>query len=258
MKVFLVVPDGIYRAGLVVPVPGPKFVIGRDPACELRATSEAVSRRHCEITVGLRDVRIRDLGSTNGTVVNGQILKNEGTVIRHGDRLQVGPLEFVLRVVVAAPAKPGAVEEPQEPTAVSPTLQLPPVPSPKSAISIEKPADALPVSVPTILPALNLTLENSGVRSAAVEAPRTLKSPPAELEPAPKSGATSDTVASGLPSAGTDLDMPALPKERSSPDIPMKPKSKPSLDLDGASKAALDILKKMKKQSANPPPSETT
>jgi predicted component of type VI protein secretion system len=52
-----------------------------------------VSRQHCQLLVGLDDVRIRDLGSRNGTLVNGERVVGE-RFLNEGDQVQVGPLVF--------------------------------------------------------------------------------------------------------------------------------------------------------------------
>jgi len=49
-----------------------------------------VSRRHAALEVAGTEVRIRDLGSTNGTFVNG-VRIDRGTVLRPGDRVDIGP-----------------------------------------------------------------------------------------------------------------------------------------------------------------------
>ena len=47
------------------------FSIGRDPSCDLQVTSRSVSKRHAEILHTQAAVIVQDLGSTNGTFVNG-------------------------------------------------------------------------------------------------------------------------------------------------------------------------------------------
>jgi two-component system, NtrC family, response regulator GlrR len=49
---------------------GDTVVIGSDPSCQLVLTDPTVSRFHCELTVKDGRVRVRDLGSRNGTVVD--------------------------------------------------------------------------------------------------------------------------------------------------------------------------------------------
>lgn len=76
-----------------VPLKKERFVIGRAKECSLRAGSDAISRRHCEIVRGPEGILVRDLGSRNGTHVN-DIKIDKETPLNHGDRLRVGPLEF--------------------------------------------------------------------------------------------------------------------------------------------------------------------
>src|SRR5512141_2336897 len=49
-----------------------EYVLGRDPACELVLNGDAVSRRHARLTVGVAELFIEDLGSANGTFVDGK------------------------------------------------------------------------------------------------------------------------------------------------------------------------------------------
>jgi pSer/pThr/pTyr-binding forkhead associated (FHA) protein len=71
------------------------YVIGRGSDCDLQMPSaeefQTVSRRHCLLCVDLPNVRLRDLGSRNGTIVNGeQIGRPECWPLP--DELGVGPL----------------------------------------------------------------------------------------------------------------------------------------------------------------------
>lgn len=81
------------KEGTLVPLKRDQFLIGRSSSCTLRAGSDAISRRHCEILTTDAGVTVRDLGSRNGTLVNGVRISKE-TPVREGDRLQIGPLEF--------------------------------------------------------------------------------------------------------------------------------------------------------------------
>jgi pSer/pThr/pTyr-binding forkhead associated (FHA) protein len=106
MHVRLKVLQGSH-AGKELPVPAPKFVIGRGDDCQLRPQSDAVSRRHCEIMITENEVVVRDLGSRNGTFVNGERV-GEVAVLLAGDQLRIGPLEFemVVEQTVAKPKRP--------------------------------------------------------------------------------------------------------------------------------------------------------
>jgi pSer/pThr/pTyr-binding forkhead associated (FHA) protein len=71
------------------------LVIGRDPQCDVRLDSICVSRRHCCLTEINGLVLVRDLGSTNGTWINGR--RVESGHLRPGDELSVA--NFAFRVV---------------------------------------------------------------------------------------------------------------------------------------------------------------
>ncbi|MFQ5731780.1 MAG: FHA domain-containing protein [Planctomycetaceae bacterium] len=76
-----------------IPLSSPKFLIGRESDCHLRPNSDMVSRHHCAFTIDDFAVRLRDLGSTNGTLVNGERIR--GVVqLNAGDEITVGKLQF--------------------------------------------------------------------------------------------------------------------------------------------------------------------
>ena len=98
MEVKLIVASG-KSVGREIPVAGPKFLIGRADDCQLRPHSEEVSRHHCEIQVEQGRVLIRDLESRNGTLVNGQRVEGQRE-LKMGDLLQIGSLQFEVRLIV--------------------------------------------------------------------------------------------------------------------------------------------------------------
>ncbi len=65
------------------------LVIGRSPKCEIQVDQESVSRNHCRIRFEGGEFLVRDLGSTNGTYVNDDLVHDDGR-LRHGDQLKVG------------------------------------------------------------------------------------------------------------------------------------------------------------------------
>ena len=77
--------------------PAGEFMFGRGPECDVRPNSDLVSRQHCLLKVTEEVAMIRDLGSRNGTLVNGKLVTAE-QALGHGDTLQVGPL--VLEVLL--------------------------------------------------------------------------------------------------------------------------------------------------------------
>ncbi len=88
----------------------PGVVIGRGSAATLRIDDPGVSRRHAEMWVQPHpmgpQVSIADLGSTNGTLVNGH--RVEQAVLRNGDTVQLGSTYVVVRIPVPTgpPASP--------------------------------------------------------------------------------------------------------------------------------------------------------
>jgi pSer/pThr/pTyr-binding forkhead associated (FHA) protein len=64
------------------------IVLGRSRTCDLALPSADASRRHAEILGTRKGFRLRDLGSTNGTFVNGERIEQHQ--LRPGDRIQIG------------------------------------------------------------------------------------------------------------------------------------------------------------------------
>ena len=90
-------------------------VIGRRHDCDLRIPLLSVSRRHCQLVSNEDTLKVRDLGSRNGTFINRK--RTEETIVRPGDYLKIGPLTFLLQIngkpeEISPPAS--AVKKPAE------------------------------------------------------------------------------------------------------------------------------------------------
>jgi len=96
MDVILKVLDGA-KKGAKVAVKKNEFLIGRSQDCHLCVGSNAVSRKHCRLTRGDNKVAVEDLGSRNGTLVNGKKI-GEQVELKSGDELTVGPLKFLVTI----------------------------------------------------------------------------------------------------------------------------------------------------------------
>lgn len=74
---------------------GVRLVIGRAAGCDLELSDQSVSRRHVELVYGDKGVVLRDLGSGNGTRVNGERVTER--LLVHDDEIAVGQtrLRFV-------------------------------------------------------------------------------------------------------------------------------------------------------------------
>lgn len=85
------------RIGSRIFLPEGETILGRSEFCTVVLDIESISRRHCSILVSGDDVRILDLGSTNGTWLNGRRLQSkEPTPIEVGDRVEVGEIVYKL------------------------------------------------------------------------------------------------------------------------------------------------------------------
>jgi len=73
----------------MVVVKGPTFVIGRAADCNLQLMHSTVSRHHCQLSEIGRFTTVRDMGSSNGTYLNGNLLRGV-QVVRGGDKLSLG------------------------------------------------------------------------------------------------------------------------------------------------------------------------
>jgi hypothetical protein len=78
------------------PGSGTSFTIGRTQDCDLRIADLSVSRRHAQLDRGEDGWLLSDLGSHNGTRVNGWLVR-EPVPVHSGDILQFGSAMFVIR-----------------------------------------------------------------------------------------------------------------------------------------------------------------
>jgi pSer/pThr/pTyr-binding forkhead associated (FHA) protein len=88
-------------------------VVGRHTESDARIDSSRVSRKHCCLAIDRDGVLVRDLGSRNGTRVNGRKIKVG--LIRPGEELGIAHLRYRLEINdetrEAAPAHPRPVLE---------------------------------------------------------------------------------------------------------------------------------------------------
>ena len=87
-------------------------VIGRGQQASFRIPHGQISRRHCELLESKGSVFIRDLGSTNGTMVKGTMLPSKTKVpIRSGSVIRLGDLAFRIDYVEPNDGRTSQVED---------------------------------------------------------------------------------------------------------------------------------------------------
>ncbi len=147
MKVKLHIKQGD-KPVRVLTVRGPEAIFGRAHGNAVRIPSHAVSRRHCRLVVRETRVTIEDLQSLNGTFLNAQRVEGVREV-RPGDRLQVGPVTFLVDFVIgneSASLSPREQEEPDliDPEEIDVTLEEPAAPPTQSEMPTAKRPSAGP------------------------------------------------------------------------------------------------------------------
>ena len=239
MKLSLVVAQGVH-SGKVIPITTADFVIGRDPQCQLRPASPAVSKQHCGIAVRDGKVYVRDCGSTNGTFVNGEQIAAEREV-KSGDRLRVGPLEFDLKVETGAPAAKPA--QPAAKPAVARAASAKPAPSAAAVAT-----DTVPEGGTVIMTAAQARDPDDRSNSTTI-----VDAPGAGLEDDPDHAAalllgmddgpagTTPTVEQFSADPTTVMEMPALGAK------PDEKKAETKTSTDSASAAAEALSKYMRR-----------
>ena len=147
-------------------------VLGRFEAADLPLDVEGVSRKHARITRAGPAVNLVDLGSKNGTFVNGERI--DVAALHHGDRIQLGPV--TLRFVLVQPGGAPKMETP------SPVLQLTPrerevaMHVARGSTNVEI-AQALGITRRTVATHLERIYEHLGIHSRAALATLVGQSP---------------------------------------------------------------------------------
>jgi pSer/pThr/pTyr-binding forkhead associated (FHA) protein len=176
------------------------LVVGRHPECGLQLNEGFPSRRHARLVVVENTVWVEDLGSRNGTFVNGVRIA-EKTRVNAGDRLRFDIEEYDLHSATAPQPAPTGEETQFRPIS---SLNLPPKedlpPPPREQVN-------QPVKEPVKEPAKEVVAEASGVyqRPGAWADPdafgggenKTKYIPPEALKAMISDSGAASTVASG-------------------------------------------------------------
>lgn len=116
-------------------------ILGRRHDCDLRIPLPEISRRHARLIKQSGELLAEDLGSANGTTVNGQRIQQQR--LAAGDRLELGPVTFLIQIDGTPPdgnsANPAQIETQIQDTDDGPTSNTDPDP-------FTTPDDSLPPS----------------------------------------------------------------------------------------------------------------
>ena len=167
-KLILSLENSVIRE---VPLDKERIMIGRKPTNEIQIENLAVSGEQACIVTILNDSFLEDMGSTNGTLVNGNPIKKH--ILQNNDVIEIGKykLKYVASVTAQAPAedfektmilrpsaKPAAPKPVSKPApAAKPSMPPPtpkpsmPPPTPRSSMAPTPPAAAKPA--PAVTPA---------------------------------------------------------------------------------------------------------
>ncbi len=150
----LIVNPGTPQAWEIQLKPGANR-IGRGDAADFQIPHPSVSTTHCEITVTDQGVHFKDLGSTNGSFLNGAPVTE--SALQPGQRLQLGGIALVFEGASAAGVAPVTVAKPlptaqlvgqQQSASAAPPVSMPPPPRAGGLrVSISKPEGHAPQPV---------------------------------------------------------------------------------------------------------------
>jgi pSer/pThr/pTyr-binding forkhead associated (FHA) protein len=205
------------------PLDKDRVTIGRKPQNDIQIENLAVSGEHACIVTILNDSFLEDLGSTNGTLVNGNPIKKH--ILQSNDVIEIG--KYRLKYVVEKVAGASAPVEDFEKTMVMTR-------SPKAAAAAPKPAAPAPAAPPTAAP---------GFKSAAPAQANPPTAAPGFKSVAPAQ-ANPPTAAPGFKSAAS---APAVPPQAA-------PAPKPAASAQAAPAPAAPASKPAAPAPAVPPP----
>ena len=149
---YLQVLQGRWREAKLALPNGRPCIIGRIESCDLTFAEDMVSRAHASLTAVGKIVRVQDLGSTNGTFVNGQRVVGDfdawdGDILLVGTsiaRLEPGPLAETVQADAWENGPPGRV-----PTAWRVSLDEIPLPNVLRLMQSSKKTGVLRLTGPT-------------------------------------------------------------------------------------------------------------
>jgi len=203
-KLILTLENSVIRE---VPLDKERILIGRKASNEIQIENLAVSGEHACIVTILNDSFLEDLGSTNGTLVNGNPIKKH--ILQNNDVIEIG--KYKLKYVAGAPAAgQGASEDFEKTMILRPAAKQAAAPKPAT-----EPAPAAKPSMPPPTPRPAAPMAAPAAPAAAAVPAAAPAARPAQPAPAPAAAAAKPGEAHLLaavqilsgPSAGRELDL---------------------------------------------------
>jgi predicted component of type VI protein secretion system len=163
---FVIVAPPSKRGSLNLKLP---ILIGRAEEAKFRIRRDSVSRRHCEVFIKEGGVYVRDLGSTNGTFLDGeQVTAAVASFVPPAGEIRIGGVAFRVEYTPAT-----AAPVPEDDTASLDTL---PVERPPIDATVPEPiAEALPAAADALD---DVAEDEPAVEEPAIEEPAEAAPPP--------------------------------------------------------------------------------
>ena len=198
-KLILSLENSVIRE---VPLDKERIMIGRKPSNEIQIENLAVSGEHACIVTILHDSFLEDMGSTNGTLVNGNPIKKH--ILQNNDVIEIG--KYKLKYVASAPAH--APAEDFEKTMILRPSAKPAAPKPASEPApTAKPSMPPPTPKPSMpLPKPKSSMAPPAPAAAAKAVPAAVAAAPAAAKPGEPHLLAAVQILTG-PSAGRELDL---------------------------------------------------
>ena len=124
-----------------IPLTKERTTIGRKPHNDIQIDNLAISGEHAVVITILNDSFLEDLGSTNGTFVNGQSVKKH--FLQNGDTIELG--KYRLKFVSELPQQTNAADF-EKTMILRPGAAKPPAPAPAATPAAPPPAPAAPAA----------------------------------------------------------------------------------------------------------------
>ena len=94
------------NSGTTYPLNAPITIIGRDASCDFVISDVVISRQHAKLTLQGGRCLIEDMGSSNGTFINGNRLGSSPVPLAPGDQIQLGNAATLVLESLVSPEAP--------------------------------------------------------------------------------------------------------------------------------------------------------